>query len=143
MFAVWSALLPRRVTESRSCCLSGPRWETGTSAECRSTASTKIPLAWCRYWPLPTPGSPATRICPLMSEGVASLRPGPRRPPARISVQTSTYPSCSSRDTSATTTGLDRAITEFSAGYADQDSRDYEAFVKAVSDGRLEAVHGL
>jgi hypothetical protein len=75
--------------------------------------------------------------------GVASLRPGPRRPPARISVQTSTYPSCSSRDTSATTTGLDRAITEFSAGYADQDSRDYEAFVKVVSDGRLEAVHGL
>ena len=21
-----------------------------------------IPRAWCRYWPLPTPGSPATRI---------------------------------------------------------------------------------
>ena len=39
--------------------------------------------------------------------------------------------------------GLDQAITQFSAGYADQNSRDYEAFVKAVSDGRLDAVHGV
>jgi DNA-directed RNA polymerase subunit K/omega len=38
---------------------------------------------------------------------------------------------------------LDQAITEFSAGYADQNRRDYEAFVKAVSDGRLDAVHGV
>jgi hypothetical protein len=39
--------------------------------------------------------------------------------------------------------GLDRAITEFSAGYADQNSREYDAFVNAVSDGRLDAVHGV
>jgi uncharacterized protein (DUF2252 family) len=38
---------------------------------------------------------------------------------------------------------LDRSITQFSAGYADQNSRDYDAFVKAVADGRLEAVHGV
>ena len=33
---------------------------------------------------------------------------------------------------------LDRAITRFSAGYADQNTRDYDAFVKAVADGRLD-----
>jgi len=38
---------------------------------------------------------------------------------------------------------LDRAITQFSAGYADQNSRDYDAFVKAVADGRLDAIHGV
>jgi uncharacterized protein (DUF2252 family) len=39
--------------------------------------------------------------------------------------------------------GLDQAITQFSAGYADQNSRDYDAFVKAVADGRLDAIHGV
>jgi uncharacterized protein (DUF2252 family) len=39
--------------------------------------------------------------------------------------------------------GLDQAITEFSAGYADQNSRDYEAFVDAVADGRIDAVHEI
>jgi uncharacterized protein (DUF2252 family) len=38
---------------------------------------------------------------------------------------------------------LDRAITEFSTGYADQNSQDYAAFVKAVEHGRLEAIHGV
>jgi hypothetical protein len=38
---------------------------------------------------------------------------------------------------------LDRAITQFSAGYADQNSQDYDTFVKAVADGRLEAIHGV
>jgi len=39
--------------------------------------------------------------------------------------------------------GLDQAITQFSAGYADQNSRDYDAFVKAVAEGRLDAIHGV
>jgi hypothetical protein len=39
--------------------------------------------------------------------------------------------------------GLEQAITTFSAAYADQNSRDYEAFVTAVEDGRLDAVHGV
>ena len=39
--------------------------------------------------------------------------------------------------------GLDRSITEFSARYADQNSRDYDAFVQAVDDGRIDAVHGV
>jgi hypothetical protein len=30
---------------------------------------------------------------------------------------------------------LGRAITELSAGYADQNSRDYEALVKALTEG--------
>jgi hypothetical protein len=38
---------------------------------------------------------------------------------------------------------LDRSIAEFSARYADQNSRDYDTFVKAVQDGRIAAVHGL
>jgi uncharacterized protein (DUF2252 family) len=32
---------------------------------------------------------------------------------------------------------LDRAITDFSEGYADQNQRDYEAFTTAIHDGRL------
>jgi uncharacterized protein (DUF2252 family) len=39
--------------------------------------------------------------------------------------------------------GLERAITQFSAGYADQNSQDYDAFVKTVADGRLDAIHGV
>ncbi len=34
---------------------------------------------------------------------------------------------------------FDRAIAEFAADYADQNERDYEAFVAAVASGRLEA----
>ncbi len=34
---------------------------------------------------------------------------------------------------------FDRAITDFSRRYADQNEQDYEAFVKAVRSGRLEA----
>jgi uncharacterized protein (DUF2252 family) len=37
---------------------------------------------------------------------------------------------------------LDQAINAFSIRYADQNSRDYEAFVQAAKDGRIEAVHG-
>jgi uncharacterized protein (DUF2252 family) len=37
---------------------------------------------------------------------------------------------------------FDRAILDFSARYADQNDRDYEAFRAAVSSGRLEAVEG-
>jgi predicted alpha/beta hydrolase len=36
---------------------------------------------------------------------------------------------------------LDQAINTFATEYADQNSRDYEAFVTAVEDGRLDAVH--
>ncbi len=38
---------------------------------------------------------------------------------------------------------LDRSITEFSRRYADQNSRDYDAFVRAVEDGRIAAVRGV
>jgi uncharacterized protein (DUF2252 family) len=38
---------------------------------------------------------------------------------------------------------IDQAITKFSTQYADQNSRDYDAFVQAAKDGRIEAVHGV
>jgi uncharacterized protein (DUF2252 family) len=38
---------------------------------------------------------------------------------------------------------FDRAITDFSERYADQNEHDYEEFVKAVRSGRLEAVEGV
>jgi uncharacterized protein (DUF2252 family) len=39
--------------------------------------------------------------------------------------------------------GFDRAITDFSERYADQNEQDYQAFVKAVRSGRLEAIEGV
>lgn len=38
---------------------------------------------------------------------------------------------------------FDRAIAGFSAAYADQNERDYEAFAGAVSSGRLIAQTGV
>ena len=38
---------------------------------------------------------------------------------------------------------FDRSITDFSARYADQNEQDYQAFVKAVRSGRLQAVEGV
>jgi uncharacterized protein (DUF2252 family) len=38
---------------------------------------------------------------------------------------------------------FDRAIADFSSDYADQNERDYRAFIEAVSTGRLEALPGL
>ena len=38
---------------------------------------------------------------------------------------------------------FDRAITDFSERYADQNEQDYQAFVKAVRSGRLEAIEGV
>ena len=38
---------------------------------------------------------------------------------------------------------FDRAIADFSAAYADQNERDYEAFAKAVRTGQLTAITGL
>ena len=38
---------------------------------------------------------------------------------------------------------FDRAVADFSVAYADQNERDYEAFVKAVRSGRLNAETGL
>jgi len=38
---------------------------------------------------------------------------------------------------------FDRAITDFSERYADQNEKDYEEFVKAVKTGRLEALQGV
>jgi hypothetical protein len=38
---------------------------------------------------------------------------------------------------------FDRAVADFSAAYADQNERDYEAFAKAVSSGRLIAQTGV
>ena len=39
--------------------------------------------------------------------------------------------------------GFDRAIADFSERYADQNEKDYEAFVEAVRSGRLEAIEGV
>jgi uncharacterized protein (DUF2252 family) len=41
------------------------------------------------------------------------------------------------------TDAFDKSITDFSERYADQNERDYEAFVNAVKSGRLEAVEGV
>ncbi len=38
---------------------------------------------------------------------------------------------------------FDKSITDFSQRYADQNEQDYEAFVKAVKSGRLQAVEGV
>jgi uncharacterized protein (DUF2252 family) len=38
---------------------------------------------------------------------------------------------------------FDRAIAKFSVGYADLNNRDYEAFVQAVKDGRIDAQQGV
>jgi len=38
---------------------------------------------------------------------------------------------------------FDRAIADFSCRYADQNDRDYDAFVDAVRGGRLQAVEGV
>ena len=38
---------------------------------------------------------------------------------------------------------FDRAITDFSKRYADQNERDYQEFVSAVRSGRLEALEGV
>ena len=38
---------------------------------------------------------------------------------------------------------IDKAIAAFSARYADQNNEDYEAFVQAAKDGRIEAVQGV
>ena len=38
---------------------------------------------------------------------------------------------------------FDWGITDFSRRYADQNEKDYEAFVQAVQSGRLEAQEGL
>jgi hypothetical protein len=42
-----------------------------------------------------------------------------------------------------TSTVFDRAIADFSAGYADQNERDYQALVDAVKSGRIDAQKGL
>jgi hypothetical protein len=38
---------------------------------------------------------------------------------------------------------FDRAITDFSERYADQNEQDYEQFVTAVRSGQLEALEGV
>ncbi|MBB3083182.1 DUF2252 domain-containing protein [Geodermatophilus sabuli] len=38
---------------------------------------------------------------------------------------------------------FDRSITDFSARYADQNEQDFQAFVRAVRSGRLQAVEGV
>lgn len=38
---------------------------------------------------------------------------------------------------------FDRAMTEFAERYADQNERDYEAFLEAIRSGRLEAIEGV
>ena len=38
---------------------------------------------------------------------------------------------------------IDNAIADFSARYADQNQRDYDSFVQAIADGRIQAVTGI
>jgi predicted alpha/beta hydrolase len=38
---------------------------------------------------------------------------------------------------------FDRSITDFSERYADQNQKDFDAFVGAVKSGRLEATEGI
>ena len=38
---------------------------------------------------------------------------------------------------------FDRALADFSVAYADQNERDYDAFAKAVKNGRVTAETGL
>jgi uncharacterized protein (DUF2252 family) len=38
---------------------------------------------------------------------------------------------------------FDKAIADFSTRYADQNQRDYDNFVKAIADGRIQAVIGI
>ena len=38
---------------------------------------------------------------------------------------------------------FDRAITEFSEAYADQNERDYDTLVQAEKDGRITAQRGI
>ncbi len=38
---------------------------------------------------------------------------------------------------------FDNAIAAFSTRYADQNQRDYDSFVKAIADGRIQAVTGV
>ncbi len=39
--------------------------------------------------------------------------------------------------------GWDRSVTDFSQRYADQNERDYQAFLDAVRGGRLQAIEGV
>jgi hypothetical protein len=38
---------------------------------------------------------------------------------------------------------FENAISDFSARYADQNQRDYDTFVNAIADGRIQAVTGV
>jgi sugar/nucleoside kinase (ribokinase family) len=38
---------------------------------------------------------------------------------------------------------FDRSITDFSKRYADQNEQDYQAFIKAIRSGRLEALEDI
>jgi hypothetical protein len=38
---------------------------------------------------------------------------------------------------------FDRSITDFCERYADQNEQDYQAFAKAIRDGKLEALEGV
>ena len=38
---------------------------------------------------------------------------------------------------------FERAVTTFASAYADQNARDYEAFVSAATTGRIPSLHGV
>jgi hypothetical protein len=38
---------------------------------------------------------------------------------------------------------FDNAIADCSSRYADQNQRDYDTFVKAIADGRIQAITGV
>jgi len=41
------------------------------------------------------------------------------------------------------TDAFDRAITDFSQRYADQNERDHQAFLKSIKSGRLPVIEGV
>jgi len=83
------------------------------------------------------------------SADVESLRPVGMRFYARQCAWTLARAHARSGDPIAISASLgkddafDRAITDFSERYADQNEQDYQAFVGAVRSGRLEAIEGV
>jgi uncharacterized protein (DUF2252 family) len=83
------------------------------------------------------------------SADVESLRPVGLAYYARLCGWTLARAHARSGDPIAISAGLgkgdefDVSITDFSERYADQNEKDYEAFVKAIRSGRLEAIEGV
>ena len=91
---------------------------TSTCGSCTTGRAPPTSRRWCRRAPA------CTRAC--------AARRSRGRTPVRATASRS-------RRTSAHADRFDQAIAEFARDYADQNDRDYAAFVEAVQSGRLEA----